>query len=467
MPIAINTLYFSLGVFATVGFSLYVLSRRKSDPNTNLTWIITFIFLPLIGMIIFILVGYRSMERRKRSRPKPLERHRQKKNNLKNKSPTLRPIIDLCENLSGFEATSNNSVSIQTSSEQSYELLEQDILAAKECIYFEYYIFQADSAGTHFRDLLAKRASEGIRCRLLLDSIGCFPMTKEFLRPFRDAGGMVAFFGPLQIRRPWGFHLRNHRKLVAIDSRIAFIGSQNIGDEYYSRRHRKLSWEDVSVRLCGTAAQQVENLFCEDWKFTTGEALPQGEEFSEKTSCESVVQLLPTGPDEHEFKLEMILEQLIYTARSSIHIMTPYFAPSWSIVLALEAAGLRGISVNLMIPHRSDNKLMDWTALSWLPELAGAGVNIFLYHRTFLHTKLVLIDRNMALVGSANMDQRSFRINFEASVLLEDEKSTRVLLSTFERMTKSCEILTEAQFIDLSFFKRVRNGALRSLSSLL
>lgn len=283
-----------------------------------------------------------------------------------------------------------------------------------------------------------------------------------------DAGIKFSFFNPLTVRRPWGFHLRNHRKLCIIDGTWGFIGSLNISSEYKRWRLKKLEWIDNQLKVTGPAVNHLQTVFAEDWEFSTGESLT-GEKYfpPPKTDGACVVQLLPTGPDEYEHTLEKILMTMVHAARKRVTMLTPYFVPTDAVALALEAAAHRGVTVDILLPKRSDDWLVDLAARSWYRDLLEGGANLYLSQSAFNHSKVVTVDGLVSLSGSANMDERSFRLNFECSAIIYNEGISTEFVASFDKSKAEANQIKLADIDSLGIFERIRDGFFRLLSPLL
>jgi len=461
-----------LGLFVGLFFSLWVLSRRRITPGVTWAWIMSFFLLPFLGPFGYLLVGYSNFKRRKRPRPEP-----QKKlpeagfvmRSIRGEIPaSFAPTAHLVENLTGFPPMAGNKIRFFEGQESIYQALTQAILEAQQTIYLEYYIFRSDSVGIHFRDLLIKKAKEGLKVKLLVDHVGSFSLNKRFILPLQQAGVEFAFFGSLTIKRPWGFQLRNHRKLAVIDGAIAFMGSQNICSDYKLWRLRKLDWVDNQFHIQGPGVAQLESVFLEDWDFTTGQKIPSTPLKPDPLfPGTSILQLLPTGPDEHEHALEAILMALIHSAQERITLLTPYFVPTESIAISLESAARRGVKVDILLPRKSDHWLVDAASKSWYWELLKNGISIYETPAAFLHNKQVTVDSRVTLIGSANMDERSFRLNFECSALIYDSEMGQVLQDAFNQRLAQATAVQLHSFESLNLLARIRNGLFKLISPLL
>ena len=456
-------------------FSLLVLSRRNRIPAVTVAWILSFILLPYLGVILFILVGFRKMRREKRRKPIPSgkmsiidQSGSGKPSDSQILSSDLLHIARLGERLTGFPVSPGNRLTLYEEALATYTAIAEAMSHSTKYIHMEYYIFQADETGKEFRDLLIHQARKGVTCRLLVDYIGSFYLNQSFADPMIDAGVQFAYFWPVKLSRPWGWHLRNHRKLVIVDGRIGFIGSQNIGDEYVNWKNRRLSWRDTHIKIEGPGVDQLQAIFHEDWEFTTGEAMEIILNTPLKpTKGISDIQTLPTGPDESQATLEIILTSLIYAAKKRITIVTPYFIPTVPIALALDTAVKRGVKVDILVPEKSNHWIVGWVARGWYRDILISDVNLYEYAETFVHAKLVTIDSQISLIGSANMDERSFRLNFECTTLVYDSKITEKLLRSFDSMKMNSRKMTLAEFKQQRLWNNVRDGAFRILSPLL
>jgi cardiolipin synthase len=413
--------------------------RRRTEPTAMVAWIFAIVTLPGLGVLAYWLVGSNRLPRKMgRRRRRVAHLVGQLKHWVEHQSQPaadagpadlpadLAGIAQLGRRLADMPAIGGNEVALLEEANATYASLDESLRAARQHIHMEYYIWQPDETGHHFRDVLIERARAGVECRLLLDAVGCRRVGKSFLRPLLEAGGRVAFFMPLRpfpLRKRWTVHLRNHRKIVVIDGQVAFMGSQNIGDEYRGRLRRLSPWHDTHMRLSGPAALFLQQTFAEDWYLAVRERLDREDYFrAPQRPGGSVVQILATGPDQRVSPLAQIMFAAVSSARSSIRIATPYFVPDLAVRLALVHAFYRGVRVQLVLPTRSDSRLALWAARSFYPELVEAGVDIYEYDAGVIHSKLVTVDDRWCLLGSANMDARSFRLNFEVTALIYDPR---------------------------------------------
>jgi cardiolipin synthase A/B len=457
------------------GFSLYVLARRR-DPAVMLSWILSFFLLPLLPNLLYMFFGYRRLRRAHRRKPHPKASSHPKGRGEKGPldvPPELQSeaagLARLCEGLTGFPVTEGNRVRYFLEPQPSYDALFAAVDGARHHVHAEFYLYRDDRIGREFRAKLIAAARRGVECRLMLDAMGCLFLPSRFLTPLRQAGVKVQFFSEFRwFRKWWHIHLRNHRKLVVVDGHSAFIGSQNILENFASVRPENLPWHDAQLFFQGPVVHQLQTVFLEDWLFTTGEAVEGGAYFPEALAGGHLqAQAVPTGPDLPEQALHLIFLSLLHTAQKRIVIISPYLVPSAAMSLALEGATRRGVEVSILLPGKPDNVLARWAGRSWYRGLLIFGVKIFEVPEAVLHAKAGMIDDHITFLGSANMDVRSFQLNFEAGVILYGREPTQALARAAD------ETMARAEPLELSTIRRqpwhytIIEGLCRLLSPLL
>ncbi len=314
--------------------------------------------------------------------------------------------------------TIGNAITLLNDTNVILRRIEEAIMAARESVHLEYYIWRADATGRRVRDLLIERARAGVKVRFLYDSLGSLYLGREFLHPMRDAGITVATFLPGQsFRERWSFNLRSHRKLVVVDGRVGFTGGMNIGDEYLGRNKLLGFWRDTHLQMTGPVVLQLQQVFAEDWYYATGEELTLPERVPESVEQGDIVaQVVSGGPTGEMRTFHLLMFSAINEAQQSITLATSYFVPTEALMLALETAAHRGVRVRLLLAGRA---VYRWTVLagrSYYEPLLEAGVEIYEYRRGILHAKTLTIDGHWSLVGTANFDSRSLLLNFEVGV---------------------------------------------------
>ncbi|MBL8878811.1 MAG: cardiolipin synthase [Phycisphaerales bacterium] len=426
---------------------VFAVLRRRGEPGAMLAWIFALLTLPGLGPFLYVVFGetrvYRKASRLRRRRLDLINRVKRWAERQFDTSaaeligglpPELQAIDRLGRDLLHAPPVGGNYVEFLGESDKTFAAIENAIASASRHIHMQYYIWQPDQTGYQFRELLIQKARAGIECRLLLDSVGSLRLNRRFTAPMIEAGVQVAFFLPLwHRRRRISLHLRNHRKVTVIDGRDALMGSLNIGDEYRGRLRSLSPWYDSNIRIRGPATLFLQQTFLEDWTFATREYLdPDRYLVGPTREGESIIQILPTGPDQPTPVLTHVLAAAVAAAKSSIRIAMAYFVPDPGIMLALEHAAIRGVLVQIILPTRTDAAATLWAGRSYYPELLHAGVEIYEFDAGMLHSKMVTIDDKWCMLGSANMDARSFRLNFELTALVYDPSMTQSVSAMIE-----------------------------------
>ena len=368
-----------------------------------------------------------------------------------------------------LEPTTGNLVEVLTDDESAFARVEAELRGARERIWAEYYLIRRDETGHRFLDILAEKARAGVEVRLIYDALGSFRLSRPRLKAIIAAGGWCVEFLPLNpLRKRWSVHLRNHRKLIVIDGQTAFTGGMNVGDEYSGRARRRGTehFIDTHLRLAGPCVDDLEEVFAEDWHFATGKTLPLPE-VSTSSQGEATVAIVPSGPDQRRNASHLNYFVGISSARESVWLTTPYFVPDEVILCALIGAALKGVDVRILVPAKSDVLLVGPAGRSYYQQLLAAGIRIFEYLPSMLHAKTMVIDAQLALVGSANIDIRSFRLNFEVGALIEDPRVAATLRDRFAGQLKESREITLPMIRSWSFMKRLQHGAARLFSSFL
>lgn len=481
--------WFVAAEIVLVTITVVSILRRRKEPMAMLAWIFATLLLPIIGPTLYFLIGSTRVRRKaskqrrrivhlidsidREARRRSLERA-PTRDRPDRPEPLLPPDLSTVESIGRrlleMPAVTGNEVRVYGEADETYGGLEVAIRAARHHVHLQYYIWQADETGAHFRDLLIEKTREGVECRVLLDSVGCLTLPRRFYQPLLDAGVRVGWFLPLAPlrRRRWSVHLRNHRKIAVMDSETSFVGSQNIGDEYRGRLKKLSPWYDTHLRIRGPATLFLQQVFAEDWVFATGEVLSGDEYFRPPVRPgDSIVQIVPTGPDQDTSVLSQLVFAAVSGATESIRIATPYFVPDPPMIAALTYACVRGVRVQLVLPTRSDNWLVLWAGRSFYAELVAAGVEIYEFDAGMLHSKIVTIDDRWCMIGSANMDVRSFRLNFEITALIYDRRTARDLSQEIDMRCQQSRRIAEAHVWNRGLTGQLMEGAARLFAPLL
>jgi len=409
-----------------------ILNRRS--PTATLAWILALTLLPYVGVAVYLLIGPRRLYRK---------RHRHAAARAKVKHATPQPVgvapqpnVPLADNeeLRQFAALIERAgegrplrarrLDVIPSGDGAYDAIEAAIREARHHVHLEYYIWTAGRVGTRLRDLLCEKARQGVQVRLLLGGLGSAWLSRRFLRPLREAGAEVAWFNRLALARlrPGLINFRTHRKIVVCDGRVGFTGGVNICDDHSGRQRGPLAWRDTQVRLEGPPVGYLQSVFLEDWHFTTGGAPTHRVYFpwDQDDGDGPWVQVIASGPDDDLYPIHKFFFAAISGARRRVWLTTAYFVPDEAILTALGTAAMRGVDVCILVPSRSDVRLVDAAARSYFDDLLRMGVQVFLYGPPVVHAKTLVIDDDLAVVGTANMDNRSLRLNFEVITAVYD-----------------------------------------------
>jgi len=333
----------------------------------------------------------------------------------------VNPAARAAQHLAGIPYLRGNAVELLVDGDATFESILQGIDAAREYVLVEFYIVHDDRIGRELKAHLIEKAKAGVRVRFLYDEVGSHDLPRAYADELRAAGIEVHEFhtrkGP---SNRFQINFRNHRKIVVVDGKVAWVGGHNIGDEYLSRDPKVGRWRDTHVRIEGPAALGAQLAFAEDWHWAAGGRLDVRWDPVPSQAGDVPVLIVPSGPADMLETANLMFIHAINSARERIWIASPYFVPDKPVTDALQLAGLRGVDVRLLIPDKSDNRSVDMAAYSYLDEVSLTGAKFYRYRGGFLHEKVMLLDDSFATVGTANFDNRSFRLNFEITAVISD-----------------------------------------------
>ncbi|MEZ5465907.1 MAG: cardiolipin synthase [Lysobacteraceae bacterium] len=460
---------------AWVGYLLWLaiwIVLQKREPAATLSWLFGLALLPYVGLLVYYLFGPQRIHRQQRRRARTRCERDLTEAEL---DCTDNDFARLLVGSSGFPLTTATRVDLLVDGGQTYESLIEAIGKARRHVHAEYYIFAADRSGTAVRDALIAAAKRGVKVRLLLDALGSgFGMRAGWFKELTDAGGEVQWFHRLRVwrfwRKPW-LNLRSHRKIVVIDGRIGFTGGINVTDDEDERR-RKDAYRDLHLRVEGRIVRSLQQLFIEDWAYTRRLRTRLLEREADHRDHDAgqgdmSAQLIASGPDDRWESIHRAWVSAIHAAKQRLWLATPYFVPGEAAMMALTSAALRGVDVRLILPRRSDSLLVTWAARSYFDELAPAGVRIFEYGPRMLHSKAMLADDELVIIGSANFDHRSFRLNFEAAVCLRDTAICSELEQVMRSDLESAVEVEPKAWRERSVWQRLPEAFARLMSPLL
>jgi cardiolipin synthase A/B len=457
---------FEVVYFTSIVFTIFLVIQQKGDPLKTISWILVIMLLPIAGIILYFFFGknYRKEKIFSRKGIADLEHMRQlnceqfyglpdKDLDLNEKIRGKLSIMRLLHNNSKSLLTSHNKVNILQNGHETFDSIIEAIEKAKHHIHLEYYIIEDDHLGNLFRKLLIKKAQEGVKVRLIYDDVGCWSLPSHFTDSLIKEGVEVYPFLPVRFPTLTNkINYRNHRKIVVVDGECGFVGGLNIADRYLRGVEELGIWRDTHLRLEGESVLSLQLIFLVDWYFVSEEIVRGDEYFPQNNITEHhLVQITASGPDSDWSSIMQAYFAAISSAQSSIYISTPYFMPNESILTALKSASLSGLDVRIILPARSDSKMVFWGTRSYVSELLEAGVRIYFYLKGFPHSKLLLVDGVLCSIGTANMDIRSFDQNFEVSAVIYDEALTQELQRSF-----LCDLQNSEEIILEKWNKRPR-----------
>lgn len=453
---------------------------ENRDPGKTVAWLCILSLLPILGFILYVVFGRKTqglLFRKKHIPDNRLVRMvRQQQTDFKHGDVSPQQNTDSEQKLaslllnSGFAPmTIHNQVEILLNGGEKFQALFNALEGAKHHIHLSYYIFKDDEIGEDVLKILSRKVSEGVEVRVLLDGMGCISISGGFIRSMRQAGIQAEWFFP--IRFPYitsKLNLRYHRKIVVVDGRTGFMGGLNIGDEYLSRDAKLGFWRDTHLKLEGEAVHSLQSIFLNDWFFVTHQEIQGAPYFPQVDISQALpVQIGASGPDSNWSSILQSHFSAITMAKHSVYIETPYFIPNESLIMALKTAALSGLDVRLVVQGVPEYKLTYYAMNSYFEEMLQAGVKIFNYLKGILHTKILLIDDQLASVGSANMDNRSFYLHFEISAFMYDQSLAERLKSDFEQDLKDSSELDLEAFQTRPVLERLKESSARLFSPLL
>lgn len=462
--------------------ALILIFIERRNPPTTWAWLMVLILMPGLGFILYLFLG-QNLSRQKIFDLKIVKDNFEKKllyeqkkiynDNFKFNDPNVAEYSDMIHmhyvnSQSSF--TQNNSVKIYTNGNEKFDDLIRDIENADKFIHMIYYIIKPDDIGNKIINLLCKKAKQGLEVKLVYDAMGGRKLPKHFFDEFLQCGGKISCFFPsiiphINIR----VNFRNHRKIAVIDGKIGYIGGFNIGDEYLGKSKKFGYWRDTHLRIYGDAVNDLELRFLLDWSYSAKEKITNITHYIIKQGLNGAtgIQIVSSGPDSIEDQIKNGYLKMITSAKKYIYIQSPYFVPDDSIIEALRVAALCGVDVRIMLPNRPDHPFVYWASLSYAGDLINSGVKVYKYEKGFIHSKTIVIDDIISSVGTANMDIRSFKLNFEVNAFIYDSTVSYKLKSIFENDIKNSSEITDNIYKNRSHLIKFKESISRLLSPIL
>jgi cardiolipin synthase len=442
-----------------------LLAQRSKSPAAVLAWLWALLLFPVLGALFYILIGSERVVRRRLALVRALDSELGPDQPAGEGDPTDMPEL---AKVNGFRPTGGNSAALLPDGTSFFPVLLEVIATAQHHLHLEFYIWCRDRAGLAVRDALVEAAKRGVEVRVLVDEMGSLGLRRAFFSPLVAAGGEFSWFNTFSpMRGRFHLNLRNHRKLVIADGTTALTGGMNIGDAYW-RGADAPPYRDLAVRLRGPVVTQLAEVFAQDWYFATSEALKAPCYYPPLSPCGEVnAQVVPGAPDNDIDEIQLTTLALLHRAQKRILLMTPYFVPEPPLLAALQLAAMRGVEVMIVVPEKCDHFYLTHVMRSYYDDLLPHGVRIFEYLPRMLHAKVVTVDGIYTMTGSANLDIRSLRINFELNVLLTCPPIAEAVEQVFAESAREVHEVTLEQYLRRPLRHRIAEAVFRPAAPLL
>ncbi|WP_133543928.1 cardiolipin synthase [Mesocricetibacter intestinalis] len=445
---------------------------KKQSSSTMLSWLMVIYLVPVVGILAYLIFGEINLGKRRANAFKALtaeymqwfDKISQCREIIsRHPSPLSEPLFDLTQKRLGIPCVEGNELHILDNPQTIMQSIIADIDAAKHSVNMIFYIWFDGGMVEDVMKALIRAVRRGVKVRLLLDSVGSRAFFKGKNYPYMQQQGIdIAEALHVNLFRVFlrRIDLRQHRKIIVIDNRIAYTGSMNMVDPKFFKQDRHVGeWIDIMVRINGPVSAVLNGLQALDWEMETGQKstleLPRRPILEIENHNAHAVQILATGPGFPDDLMEQSLATAIFSARKSISITSPYFVPSHNIAEALRIAALRGVEVSLIVPAKNDSLMVHWASRTFFEDLLAAGVKIYHFEQGLLHTKSILIDNRLVLVGTVNMDMRSFLLNFEVTMLVEDISFASEISLLHENYMNSSSRLTYGSWSTRPLYYRI------------
>lgn len=455
---------------------------ENRDPVKSLAYIMVFLLLPGLGLVVYFFIG-RDQRRLKKFTLKgsgDLMRLREFMDHykpyfqsvhadLKNLLHDQSSISELFLHTKQSILTENNKVELIKNGEEKYKILLEDILNARHHIHMEYYIFNHDEVGLSIAEALLKKVKQDVKVRFIYDDFGCSGIG-DIPEMLENGGVEVLVFDPMWMKLYTNANYRNHRKIVVIDGEISYIGGINVANSYDNNQKNDFYWRDTHLRITGNATNQLQMQFLLSYKYASG-----GETFPfefpyfhfNQNQGDAYVDVVGSGPDSNDPYNMLGIISVINSARAHVQITNPYFIPNAQVITAIEIAARSGKKVQLMIPRNADSKFVQWAMNSYIKSMLRAGVEVYLYEKGFIHAKTIAIDDCISMVGTVNLDNRSFFINFEIAAYVYDQKVNSQLRKMFDDDIKDSLQMTMSEWQKRPLASKFMESLCRLLTPLL
>ncbi|PYG88563.1 cardiolipin synthase [Ruminiclostridium sufflavum DSM 19573] len=473
-------------IIINIIFIIAAVFFERKKPVHALSWVLTLSLLPVAGFVLYLIFGRAYHIKKKKflincdkSRKYCRELHKTLDFAIYDESKfdekfdlETKQIIKLNVNSSQSTYTNDNKVTVFTSAEEKYRQLLEDIYSARSSIHILYFIIQNDNIGKKIIGALAQKAKEGLEIRVLFDHGSKLLAPLKIYKPIIDNGGEVLCFLSNTISNYLRANFRNHRKVAVIDGKIGYIGGINIGDEYLGLNKKISPWRDTHLKITGSSVHSLQLKFFEDWLYASKKDI-----YFEDTEKYFMpvnqldkggigIQIVSSGPDTRNEEIKRCMLKLVNSAKKKIFIQTPYFVPDSSFLESIQNAALSGVEVIIQIPAVPDKPYVYKATMSFVADVIDYGIKVYLY-QGFLHSKMLVIDDSCCSIGTANIDIRSFSLNFEINAFMYGKEISQRCAEIFKEDLNSCTLLTREKYQSRSIFQKIQESIFRLLSPIL
>ncbi len=481
MPTVFSVLY----LLIVFGVCIIILVNTET-PSKALGYILLVISFPVLGIIIYLSVGLNHRKKELYRKKLEIDNHEFPKLEYRAAALSNETLLRNKEKIGDFFqlasfsrnksfTSDNNNATLLINGEKKFPDLIESLRNAKHHIHIQYYIYENDEIGNQLAEVLIEKAKQGVEVRFIYDDFGSSRIRKNIVKQLREAGvEAYPFYKVHLILLANRMNYRNHRKIVVVDGIVGYVGGINVADNYVnsSKDKEKLFWRDSHLKIVGISVINLQFTFLTDWNFCANQKLPFSNDYfpmenKANTYGNHLIQIVTSGPDSKYPKIKYTLIQAILTAKHEVCITSPYFIPDKSFLDATTIAALSGVSVKLLVPKKSDSFVVNTTTQSYFQELMDAGVEIYTYNKGFVHAKTMVCDEKVAIVGTANLDNRSFDLNFEINAIVFDEQIATELKETFEKDLTSSSKVNPEEWAKRPWYMKLLEKVLHLFSSLM
>ena len=475
-----DTVLYILAIVIPIVEVIGIITAVRAIMNTRtsqgaIAWVISLVTFPFLALPLYWIFGRskfqgycllrNSKDREVRYIIETLRREAEKKNLLPDKQyGENRAVVEL----TSMPFTRGNSARLLIDGQATFDSIFEGISAARDYVLVQFYIIKDDGLGGRLKKALMEKAAEGVRVYLLYDEIGCHKLPKSYTSDLRRAGVTVKAFHTTKGRaNRFQLNFRNHRKIVIVDGKIGYVGGHNVGDEYLGKTKQFSGWRDTHVEVRGPVVQAVQFSFLEDWNWASANIPDLNWTLEPDDRSNILAQVAATGPADRFDTCGLLFVHAIQSARRRIWIASPYFVPDESVISAMKLAALRGVDVRILVPDKPDHLVVYWASYSYYEKVLPLGIKMYRYQAGFMHQKAMLIDDEVSAIGTANFDNRSFRLNFEITMLFNDRDFARDVEKMFEEDFARSRLATMADFEQRPFLFRLAARSSSLLSPIL